>query len=393
MTVPFLDLKAPYAELRQELDEAVRRVLASGWYLLGPELEALESEFADYCGNSHCVAVGSGADALELILRGLGVGPGDEVIVPSHTFVASWVAITKTGAQPVPVEPVESTFLIDPAALEAAITPRTAAIMPVHLYGQPADMDTINAIAARHGLAVVEDAAQAHGARHRGWRVGARPATAAFSFYPGKNLGALGDGGAVVTGDSHLAARVRLLRNCGSRVKYHHEVPAASSRLDEIQAAVLRVKLDRLDAWNARRRLVAGRYLAELAGLGDLVLPELAPWAEHVWHLFVVRHPRRQELQDLLAGAGVGTLIHYPVPVHRSAAYSGSVAGSYPVADRLAGEVLSLPMGPHLPDEAVSEVVAAMRAATAHLTPVRCPAGRATTGSPWPSRSSAEFLP
>ncbi|MGI5288125.1 DegT/DnrJ/EryC1/StrS family aminotransferase [Nonomuraea polychroma] len=368
MTVPFLDLKAPYVELKEDLDEAVRRVLASGRYLLGPELEALEAEFADYCGGGHCVAVGSGVDALELILRALGVGPGDDVIVPSHTFIASWVAITKTGARPVPAEPVESTFLLDPAAVEAAITPWTVAIMPVHLYGQPADLDAINAIARRRGLPVVEDAAQAHGARHRGFRVGARPATAAFSFYPGNNLGALGDGGAVVTDDPQLAAEVRLLRNCGSRVKYHHEKPTGNSRLDEIQAAVLRVKLARLEEWNARRRAVAERYLSELAGLDDLLLPAVAPWAEHVWHQFVVRHPRRQELQGLLAAAGIGTLIHYPVPVHRSAAYAGTVAGPFPIADRLAGEVLSLPMGPHLPAEAVDEVVAAMRAATAHLS-------------------------
>lgn len=338
-------------------------MLSSGWYLMGPELEAFEAEFAAYCGAAHCVAVGSGCDALELSLRALGIGPGDEVIVPSHTFIASWVAISKTGARPVPVEPDERLQVLDPALVEAALTPRTKAIMPVHLYGHPADMRALDALAARHGLHVVEDAAQAHGARHHGTRVGSG-STAAFSFYPGKNLGALGDGGAVVTGDAEVAARVRLLRNCGSREKYVHEVVAANSRLDELQCAMLRVKLARLEEWNGRRCALAGRYLRELDGVGDLVLPSVASWAEPVWHLFVVRTGERARLQEQLAQAGIGTLVHYPIAVHRSPAYAGEpLASPLPIAERLAGQVLSLPMGPHLDDASADLVIAAVRAA------------------------------
>ncbi|MFF5112837.1 DegT/DnrJ/EryC1/StrS family aminotransferase [Streptosporangium sp. NPDC000509] len=364
MKVPFLDLRAPYEELRDDLDAALQRVLSSGWYLMGPEVEAFEAEFAAYCGNAHCVAVGSGCDALELSLRAMGVGRGDEVIVASHTFIASWVAISRVGARPVPVEPDERTCTLDPARIEEAVTPRTKVIMPVHLYGHPADLGAVERIAARHGLRVLEDAAQAHGAREHGRRVGSG-ATAAFSFYPGKNLGALGDGGAVVTGDAELAARVRLLRNVGAREKYRHEVVAANSRLDEMQAATLRVKLAWLDEWNDRRRAVAARYLDELKGVGDLLLPVPAPWAEPVWHLFVVRTARRRELQERLAAAGIGTLVHYPIAVHRSPAYAreGYAPGSLPLAERLADEVLSLPIGPHLDDRAVDAVVAATRAA------------------------------
>ncbi|MFB9904174.1 DegT/DnrJ/EryC1/StrS family aminotransferase [Allokutzneria oryzae] len=370
MNVPFLDVRAAYLDLREEIDAAVLRVLSSGWYLLGPEIESFESEFAAYCGARHCVAVGSGCDALELTLRGLGIGPGDEVIVPSHTFIATWLAVSEVGALPVPVEPDERTHVLDPALVEAAITPRTKAIMPVHLYGHPADTDAIGEIAARHGLHVVGDAAQAHGARVRGKRVGSTGTATAFSFYPGKNLGALGDGGAMVTDDPELAERVRLLRNYGSKVKYQHEVQATNSRLDEVQAAALRVKLPHLDAWTDRRRAVADRYLTELAGLPDLELPHVEPWAEHVWHLFVVRTPRREELRRALTEAGIGSLIHYPVPVHLSRAYADErrPEGSFPLAERAAGEVLSLPMGPHLSDDEVTEVVSAVRTALTRQT-------------------------
>ncbi|MFD0904807.1 DegT/DnrJ/EryC1/StrS family aminotransferase [Actinomadura sediminis] len=373
--VPFLDLRAAYAELGAEIDAAVGRVLASGRYLEGPEVAAFEEDFAAYCGAEHCVAVGSGGDALEIALLALGIGPGDEVIVPSHTFFASWRSVSAAGARPVPVEPAEDTANLDPAGVEAAITARTRAILPVHLYGQPADLDAITAIAARHGLAVVEDAAQAHGARHRGRRIGAGSLAAAFSFYPGKNLGALGDGGAVVTSDAALAGRMRLRRSYGSRVKYRHEIVAGNSRLDELQAAVLRVKLARLDEWNARRAGVAARYLRDLHGLDGLALPVVAPWAEPVWHLFVVRSPRRDELRRRLADAGIGTQIHYPVPVHRTAAYAaaGWPPGSLPVAERLAAEVLSLPMGPHLDKAAADAVVTAVRAAVQPRTPTNSP--------------------
>ncbi|WHT21637.1 DegT/DnrJ/EryC1/StrS family aminotransferase [Crossiella sp. CA-258035] len=365
MTVPFLDLKAPHEELRAGLDAAYRRVLDSGWFLLGPELAAFEAEFAAYCEAEHCVAVGSGCDALELVLRALDIGPGDEVIVPSATFIASWLAVSAVGATPVPVEPDEQTQLIDPKQVEAAITARTKAIMPVHLYGQPADIDALGEIAAAHGLHVVEDAAQAHGARYKGRRVGAGSLAAGFSFYPGKNLGALGDGGAVVTSSAELADKLRLLRNYGSRVKYQHEIQATNSRLDELQAAMLRVKLPVLDRWNARRQQIAERYLRELAGIDGLALPVVAEWAEPVWHLFVVRCEHRESVQERLTAAGIGTLIHYPVPVHRSPAYASGAWGELPVAERLAEQVLSLPIGPHLPDEQVDAVISAVRAAFA----------------------------
>ncbi|MFD9896279.1 DegT/DnrJ/EryC1/StrS family aminotransferase [Amycolatopsis sp. NPDC059027] len=360
MTVPFLDLRAPYLELREEIDEAVGRVLRSGWYLLGPEVEAFEAEFAAYCGAAQCVTVGSGGDALALILRALGIGAGDEVIVPAHTFIATWLAVSDTGATPVPVEPDPATFTMDPARIEAAITPRTQAILPVHLYGHPADLDAVRAIADRHGLAVVEDAAQSPGAVHNGRRIGAAPSTVAFSFYPGKNLGALGDSGAVVTSDRQLADKVRLLRNYGSRVKYQHEVLGTNSRTDELQAAVLRVKLSRLDEWNARRARVADRYLAGLKGL-DLELPGVAEWAEHAWHLFVVRATDRDVLAARLGEAGVGTLVHYPVAVHASPAYQPLGLGPFPLSERLADEVLSLPIGPHLTDDQVGAVISAVR--------------------------------
>lgn len=360
MTVPFLDLGAAYRELRTDIDAAVARVLSSGWYLLGAENEAFEAEFAAYCGGRHCVAVGSGLDAIVLTLRALDIGPGDEVLVPSHTFIATWLAVAATGATPVPVEPEQATFLIDAGALEAAVTPRTRAIVPVHLYGQPVDLDAVDAVAGRHGLAVVEDAAQAHGAYYRGARVGSRFA-AAFSFYPGKNLGAQGDGGAVVTSDADLAAKLRLLRNYGSTVKYHHEIKGTNSRLDELQAAMLRVKLAHLDEWNARRQAVADRYVSELGGLPGVVLPAVPGWASHVWHLFVLRVTERDRLQERLTAAGVGTLIHYPVAPHRSPAFAELGLTGLPVAERLAGEVLSLPMGPHLTTAQVDQVIAAVR--------------------------------
>ncbi|WP_327261119.1 DegT/DnrJ/EryC1/StrS family aminotransferase [Streptomyces sp. NBC_01232] len=366
MKIPFLDLKAPHAEIREELDAAYHRVVDSGWFLLGDELTAFETEFAAYCGAAHCVAVGSGCDALELALRALGIGAGDEVIVPSATYIATWLSVSAAGATPVPVEVDEGTHLLDPALVEAAITPSTRAIMPVHLYGQPADLAALRRIADRHGLALVDDAAQAHGARHRGERIGGGTTATAFSFYPGKNLGALGDGGAVLTSDAEVADRLRLLRNYGSRRKYHHEIRATNSRLDEVQAALLRVKLGHLERWNARRARIADRYRAELAGLPGVRLPEVADWAEHAWHLFVVRCDDRAGMQASLTEAGIGTLIHYPVPVHLSQAYADAAkwpAGTYPLAESIADQVLSLPMGPHLRDEDVTQVIAAVRAA------------------------------
>ena len=357
MKVPFLDLHAAYLELKPEIDAAIARVLDSGWYILGPEVEAFEAEYAAYCEAEHAIGVANGLDALHLALLAMGVGPGDEVIVPSNTYIATWLAVSQCGATPVPVEPVEATYNIDPARIEAAITPATRVILPVHLYGQPADLDPILAIARKHGLRVLEDAAQAHGARYKGRRIGAHGDAVAWSFYPGKNLGALGDGGAVTTNDPELADRIRVLRNYGSRVKYVNEVKGFNSRLDPIQAAVLRVKLRVLDEWNARRRAIAHRYLEGLAGSG-LVLPQVPEWAEPVWHLFVVRHPERDALAKRLAEAGVGTLIHYPVPPHLQAAYAemGFGVGAFPVAERMAREVVSLPMGAQMAAEGVEVI-------------------------------------
>jgi dTDP-3-amino-3,4,6-trideoxy-alpha-D-glucose transaminase len=359
--VPFLDLKAAAEELREELDEACRRVVASGWYVLGPEVEAFEREFAAYCGAGHCVGVGSGLDALELTLRGYGIGPGDEVIVPAHTFIATWLAVSAAGATPVGADVEERTGNLAAARALAAVTPRTAALLPVHLYGQPADMAGLRAVAARHGLKLIEDAAQAHGACHDGRRAGGLGDAAAFSFYPVKNLGALGDGGAVTTNDGRLAEAVRLLRNYGSRVKYQHECRGVNSRLDELQAAFLRVKLRHLDEWNARRARLAARYAVELAGVPDLVLPAAAPGASPAWHLYVVRHPRRDALQQHLLRLGVATMIHYPVLPSRSPAYFDEGTRLFPVAERLVREVLSLPMSPHHTPAEISHTVEAIR--------------------------------
>lgn len=361
MKIPFLDLHAAYVELKDEIDAAVTRVLDSGWYILGPEVEAFEEEWAAYCEARHAVGLANGLDALTLALRAFGIGPGDEVIVPSNTYIATWLAVTAVGATPVPVEPDPSTHNIDPALIEPAITPRTRAILPVHLYGQPADLDPILALARRHNLAVVEDAAQAHGARYKGQRIGAHGDVVCWSFYPGKNLGAMGDAGAITTDRADLADRIRLLRNYGSREKYVNEGLGVNSRLDPIQAAILRAKLPYLDEWTRRRRTIAEIYNEGLRESG-LALPAVPEWAEPVWHLYVVRSAERDALQKRLAEEGIGTLIHYPIPPHRQEAYAGLefAEGSLPVSERLASEVLSLPIGPHMADEAVQAVAAAM---------------------------------
>jgi dTDP-4-amino-4,6-dideoxygalactose transaminase len=361
MKVPFLELKPAYAELRDELDAAYHRVMDSGWYLLGNEIESFEAGFASYCEAGHCVAVGNGLDALHLILRAYDIGAGDEVIVPANTFIATWLAVSYAGATPVPVEPDPMTFNLDPKRIEAAITPKTKAIMPVHLYGQPADMDPIISIARKHGLKVVEDNAQAQGARYKGRRTGSLGDAAGNSFYPGKNLGAFSDAGAVTTNDGELAGRIRTLRNYGSKQKYFNDVKGFNSRLDEMQAAFLRVKLGKLDEWNDRRRNVAALYLTGLGGAANLALPFVPEWAEPVWHLFVVRHSKRDVLQQKLAAADIGTLIHYPVPPHLSGAYAdgGGKRGGFPMAEALSDTVLSLPIGPHLAKEQADYVVAA----------------------------------
>lgn len=373
--IPFLDLGAATAELRPQIDAAVARVLGSGRYLLGPETAAFEEEYARACGAARCVTVGSGLDALELSLRALGVGPGDEVLVPSHTFVATWLAVLAAGAVPVPVEPADAWSGIDADAVAAACGPRTAAVVPVHMHGHPADVAGIARVAARHGLAVVEDAAQAHGALDGGEPLGRHADAVAYSFYPGKNLGALGDGGAVVTDDPAVADRVVALRSYGSPRKHEHLVVGRNSRLDEIQAAVLRTKLPLLPAWDARRREVAALYDARLGGLAadGLELPRTRPGTQPSWHLYSVLVPARDAVRDALARAGVETLVHYPAPPHLLPAlrHLGHAPGSLPVSERIAQRTLSLPMGPHLgtaraaqvADAVVDAVAASARAA------------------------------
>lgn len=361
--IPFLNMQAPYRELQAELDSAWRRVMEAGWYILGSEVEAFEREFAEYVGVKYCVGVGNGLDALHLILRAYGIGAGDEVIVPANTYIASWLAVSYAGASPVPVEPLEETCNLDPSRLEAAVSARTKAVMAVHLYGQTAEMDAIYAVARKHGLKVIEDAAQAHGARYDGKQAGGLGDAAGWSFYPAKNLGALGDAGAVTTNDPALAQRVRILRNYGSQQKYHNLDKGFNSRLDELQAALLRVKLKVLDEWNARRAQVAARYLDGLKEAG-LTLPFVPQGMRPNWHLFVVRSPNRDALQEHLRRQGIETLIHYPVPPHLQPAYRemGMTAGTFPITERIHREALSLPMGPHLTVDEVEAVIAAVRA-------------------------------
>lgn len=363
MKVPFLDLRAINRELTVELNGVFAKCLDSGHYILGGQLQGFEQAFARYCGAREAVGVGTGLDALTLALRALGVGPGGEVIVPGNTFIATWLAVSAVGAVPIPVDVDYGTGLLDLDLVPAVITARTQAIIPVHLYGQMVDMPRLAAIAGAHGLALVEDAAQAHGATWEGNGPGQWSGAAAFSFYPGKNLGALGDGGAVVVQDALLASRLRRLRNYGSEVKYQHEELGTNSRLDELQAALLRVKLRHLDTHNLTRRMVADTYLRELADLPGLELPITAVEAAPSWHLFVVKSQRRDELQTFLAERGVDTLIHYPCPPHRQPAYasSGLAEARLTVSELLASRILSLPIGPHLVSEQIEHVCHCVR--------------------------------
>lgn len=357
MNVPFLDIKAQYLECKEEFDSCYKRVMASGWYLIGNELSAFEEEFAAYCGARYCVGVGTGLDALQLILMGLDIGEGAEVLVPSHTFIATWFAVSATGAVPIPVEIDPTSYCIDPTLLEQAITPRTKAILPVHLYGQPAEMSAINQVARQYDLYVIEDAAQAHGAEYHAKKTGNLGDAAAFSFYPGKNLGAFGDGGAVVTNNHKLAERILRLRNYGSPKKYYHMERGLNSRLDELQATVLRVKLKRLDAWNERRRQVADRYLQELAQ-SHLTLPSPKEGTKHAFHLFVVRSPYRDRLMEYLHGRGIGAQIHYPVsPSQQQAYWQLEKSTATAATDSITKELLSLPIGPHLDDNEIDYVI------------------------------------
>jgi dTDP-4-amino-4,6-dideoxygalactose transaminase len=327
----------------------------SSWFVMGPELESFESEFANFCDVKHCIGVGNGLEAIHLLLKAYDIGPGDEVIVPSNTFIATWLAVTQCGAVPVPVEPSEITYNIDPELISAAITSKTKAIIPVHLYGQPAEMDLINSIANQHGLIVIEDAAQAQGAHYKNRRVGSLGHAAATSFYPGKNFGALGDGGAVLTNNDQIAEKVRKLRNYGSTIKYEHELSGYNSRLDELQAAFLRVKLAVLDEWNASRKEIALQYTKALAG-ADIVLPHTPEFIGPVWHLYVIRSKRRDELKSYLEDRGIATVIHYPIPPHRQACYSNFENTNLLIADRLAGEVLSLPISPMMKSEEIQYI-------------------------------------
>jgi len=362
--VPFGSLKRQYDAIRAELDAAAARVLASGWYILGPEVRAFEEAFAAFCGVRHCVGVASGTEALQLALAALGVGPGDEVVTVANASVYETLTALAVGARPVLVDVDERTHTMDPAALAAAVTPRTKAIVPVHLYGRMADMDAVMAVAGRHGIPVVEDCAQAHGATYRGRLAGSIGACGCFSFYPTKNLGALGDGGAVVTDDDALAQKLRRLREYGWERKYYTTEPGGlNSRLDEIQAALLSAKLPHLPAWNARRREIARMYTELLSGTG-LILPEDPPDGDHVYHLYVVRLPahRRDAVRAALRERGIGTEVHYPLPAHQQPVYAHlAPPGGLPVTERLAGEVLSLPMYPELTDDEVRAVAGALR--------------------------------
>lgn len=360
MRVPFVDLQIQHQRLRDELDARVQEVVTRGDFVLGAAVERFETSFAEYLGVKHAIGVGTGLDAIELALRAHGIGPGDDVITAANTFIATVLAISAVGATPVLVDAQPGTYTIDPAAVAAAVGPRTRAVVPVHLYGQPAEMDGILAVARRHSLIVIEDAAQAHGARYRDRRAGGLGHAAAFSFYPAKNLGAWGDGGMIVTGDDAVADKVRLLRNYGQRVKYHHAVAGTNSRLDTLQAAVLGVKLPHLDDWNGARRRHAAAYATLLSGC--MQTPVVSPHVEHVYHLYVVETDRREALQQTLRERGIDSGVHYPVPVHLQEAFAhlGHREGEFPVTEKAAARILSLPMYPELTEAQIAHVATAV---------------------------------
>ncbi|MFL6258769.1 MAG: DegT/DnrJ/EryC1/StrS family aminotransferase [Thermoanaerobaculia bacterium] len=364
--IPLVDLKAQHAEIAGEVAAGFARVIADTAFILGPQVRAFEEEFARFCGLPHCVGVANGTDAIELSVRALGLKAGDEVIVPANTFIASALGVVRADARPVIVD-CDEYQLLDPNRLEAAIGPRTRAVLPVHLFGQIADMEAISAIAEARGLAVIEDAAQSQGARRNGRPAGGFGVAAATSFYPGKNIGAYGDAGAVVTSSEAIAGRLRKLRNWGSEVKYHHPEIGFNSRLDTLQAVVLSAKLRRLDAWNLARRRAADRYGELLSGVAGVELPKTLPGNEHVWHLYVVRVQKRDEVLAKLNAEGIGAGIHYPVPLHLHGALSdlGYRAGDFPMAEKAAAEILSLPMYPHITPEQQERVADALRKAVA----------------------------
>lgn len=361
MMVPFLDFNVVHAQVREKLSKAAQQVIESGHYILGQEVALFEKEFAQYCGVSHCIGVANGLDALRIVLEAYEIGAGDEVIVPTNTFIATWLAVSQTGATVVPVEPSLSTRNLDPEKIRDSITKKTRAIIPVHLYGLPAQMDEINQIAKEFGLIVIEDAAQSQGARYFGQRTCSLGDAAATSFYPGKNLGALGDGGAILTNDERIATRCRYLRNYGSSVKYNHDYLGFNSRLDEIQAAMLRVKLEILDESNAHRVYVAERYTAGIKS-SEISTPEPLPGAESVFHLYVITTDRREQLEQHLRGCGVGTLIHYPIPPHKQKCYSAMNSLCFPIAEHLSCSVLSLPIFPGMTNEQIDHVIDSVNA-------------------------------
>jgi len=369
ITVPYLDLKAQYQSIKAEIDAAIARVLDSCQFVLGPEVAEFEKEFAAYCGSTECIALNSGTSALHLALLAAGIGPGHEVITVPFTFVASVSAVIYAGARPVLVDIDPRSFTMDPSAIEAAITPRTKAILPVHLYGQPADMDPIVKVARRHGLVVIEDAAQAHGAKYKGRPVGSIGDIACFSFYPTKNLGAYGEGGAVTTNNPRHADTIRKLRDWGQDRKYHHVLRGYNYRMEGLQGAILRVKLRHLEHWTEARRAHAAHYNALLADSG-LVLPTEMLWARHVYHAYTVRSDDRNALQAALQGEGIQTGVHYALPAHLQPAYAdlGYGPGAFPRAEEAAKQVLSLPLYPELSPHAIAEVAGAVKKAVAHRT-------------------------
>lgn len=352
MKVKFLDIGATYRELQKELDTAISKVLKGGWYILGEQVKQFEKNYAEYIGVKYCIGVGNGMDALELLLRAYDVGPGDEVIVPANTYVATVLVANLVGAKPVFVEPDKDTFNMDPLKLEKAITKKTKVVMPVHLYGQTADITSIKKICKAHNLILIEDAAQAHGAEHKGKKAGALGNAAGFSFYPGKNLGAYGDAGAVTTNSEKVAEYVSMARNYGSKIKYYNIVKGFNSRLDELQATILDVKLKHLDDWNDRRREIASYYLQNINQDKNLAfkLPVEAKNNKHIWHVFVIQTKKREKFMSYLMEKGIETLIHYPVPPYKQEAYKeyNSIASRYPITNQMAEEVVSLPIGPHL---------------------------------------------
>jgi dTDP-4-amino-4,6-dideoxygalactose transaminase len=359
--IPLLDVHAQYLSIKAEIDAAIADVIGRSAFIRGADVNAFEREFADFCEAADCAAVGNGTDALYLALRVLGIGPGDEVITVAHTFIATTEAITQCGARPVLVDIQADTMLLDPERLELAVTPRSKAIIPVHLYGQPCDMEAIFAVAQRHKLKVIEDAAQAHGARWRGRRIGSLGHVACFSFYPGKNLGAFGDAGAIVSNDRALVDTARVLSNHGRRTKYIHSREGINSRLDGLQAAILRVKLRYLNEWNEARRRIASRYFSALSSIGA-GLPVSRPECEPVWHQFVIQTAHRDELKRLLSEAGIETGIHYPCPLHLQPAYAhlGMREGSLPITECVAARVLSLPISPHMTQAQVDSTAKAV---------------------------------